>query len=436
MDPRILIVGTVPYNRRSTSRAFDSYFHGWNRDCLAQVFSNTKTPVKGHCGTLFQITDKRMLQRRFNQSVKTGRVFNYDELPSEWNDNDLEVGGGAYEKLYRIGSASNAYTHIARGFVWKERYWHTPELDAWLDAFAPECIFLSFSNDYFIPEIALYASRRFDVPVVSSIGDDYYFLRSSSMNPFERIYKRRFRRTIDEVFAHGGSAIYICDKIRDKYNSEFRLEGETVYLTSEATRREFRPIDTKNFRVSYFGNIRMGRNKSLCDIADALAEIDPRYFIEVYSNERERSVTQIFEKHPSLHFMGSVPYSEVLRKTEESDLVVVVEGHEAKDIELSRYSLSTKVADSLASGVNVLGYGSAECGAIDYMDKIGCITLCHEPQELVPAIKRLIEDEELQNANYIKSMAVVEQNHTLAHSTATFRRVVERAISEYRKARQ
>ena len=435
MYPRVLIVGTVPYNRKSTSRAFDSYFHGWDRDCLAQVFSNTKTPAKGHCGTLFQITDKRMVLCRFNRSVKTGRIFEYDELPDEWTDDDLEVGGGAFDRLYRIGSASNAYTHIARGLVWKERYWHTPELDTWLDAFAPDCVFLSFSNDYFIPEIALYAARRFDVPIVSSIGDDYYFLRADSKNPFERAYKRRFKRTVDEVFAHGGSAIYICDKIRDKYNSEFGLDGETVYLTSEAMCREFRPIDPANLKVSYFGNIRMGRNDSLCDIADALAEVNPRYSIDVYSNEREESVTRVFDGHPSLHFMGSVPYSEVLRKTEESDIVVVVEGHKAKDIELSRYSLSTKVADSLASGANVLGYGSEECGAVDYMDKIGCVTLCHKREELAPAIRRLIGDSKLQKANYDRAAAIVEQNHTLANSTATFRRVVSRAMSDYCKVK-
>ena len=435
MDPRTLIVGTVPYNRKSTSRAFDSYFHGWDRNCLAQIFSNTKTPAKGHCGTLFQITDKRMVQRRFSHSVKTGRVFEYSELPDEWGDNNLEVGGGAFEWLYRIGSASNAYTHIIRGIVWKERYWHTPDLDSWLDSFAPECVFLSFSNDYFIPEIALYVARRFDIPIVSSIGDDYLFLREDSKNPFERAYKRRFSRTINEVFAHGGGAIYICDKIRDKYNSEFGLDGETVYLTSEAKRRAFRPINPENLKVTYFGNIRMGRNESLCDIADALNEVDSRYTIEVYSNECEKSVTRVFDKHPSLHFMGSVSYSEVLHKTEESDIVVVVEGHKPEDIELSRYSLSTKVADSLASGVNVLAYGSADCGAIDYMDKIGCVTLCHVREELAPAIRRLLQSEGIQRANYDMSAKVVERNHTLAHSTATFRRVVERAISNYHKAK-
>lgn len=92
---------------------------------------------------------------------------------------------------------------------------------------------------------------------------------------------------VRKTLAHKGSAIYISDKIRDKYNSEFGLDGETVYLTSEIRRREFRPINMECPVVTYFGNIRMGRNDSLCDIADALREIAPSYAIDVYSNEND-----------------------------------------------------------------------------------------------------------------------------------------------------
>ena len=70
MKPRILIVGTVPYSTKATSRAFASYFTGWPRDKLAQIFSSTKTPPKGHCETLYQITDHRLLRARLIKNCK------------------------------------------------------------------------------------------------------------------------------------------------------------------------------------------------------------------------------------------------------------------------------------------------------------------------------------------------------------------------------
>ena len=216
----------MPYNQKSTSRAFDSYFHGWDRECLAQIFSNTKTPVKGHCGTLFQITDKRMLQAFYKPGIKTGLIFNYEELPDEWEDDDLEVGGGAFDRLYRIGHSSNSFTHLARKVIWKKRLWLTPELTSWLDEFQPECVFLSFSNDFFIPEIALYVAERYNIPIVSSIGDDYYFLDAKWSMPYNVLYLKLYRKLIDKVLSHGGSAIYIGDKIKNKYNGYFNLNGE------------------------------------------------------------------------------------------------------------------------------------------------------------------------------------------------------------------
>ena len=98
IHPRVLIVGTVPYNKRSTSRAFEAYFHGWEKENLAQVFSNTRTPCKGHCGTLFQITDHRLLKRRFNKKTDTGKIFRYEDLPDEWVDNDLEIKSDSVKK--------------------------------------------------------------------------------------------------------------------------------------------------------------------------------------------------------------------------------------------------------------------------------------------------------------------------------------------------
>ena len=81
--PRLLIVGTVPYNRQSTSRAFDAYFHEWPHDKLAQVFSNAATPLKGHCGKLFQITDAMMLRRWRSKNARVGKVWHREELNEE-----------------------------------------------------------------------------------------------------------------------------------------------------------------------------------------------------------------------------------------------------------------------------------------------------------------------------------------------------------------
>ena len=134
--------------------------------------------------------------------------------------------------------------------------------------------------------------------------------------------------------------------------------------------------------------------------------------------------------NPNVNFCGSIPYSEVQRLNTESDIVVLVEGFSKSDIEKTRYSLSTKAADSLSSGSNILVYGSAECGLIEYMAGTGAAAVCSNPSELESVISNFINDIDYQKKNYETAIRVSEENHTLENSTKIFLDIVERVIKE------
>jgi hypothetical protein len=431
--PRLLIVGTVPYNRQSTSRAFDAYFHNWPHDKIAQVFSNSAEPLKGHCGTLFQITDKMLLDKWLHKDVSVGKIYYRDNLQDE-NTTLPEFNPERVAKssvLYRFGTKHSPLTHLLRKLLWQKRYWNTPEFNSWLEEFNPECVFLSFSNDFFILEIALYVARKFNIPICSSTGDDYYFDGKFSLDPLYYLYHEWYKSLNRKVFRHKGSAIYIGDKIRDKYNEAFNLDGETVFLVSDIQRRAFKEINQRHCIVRYFGNIRLGRNNSICAVAQAFQRIDSNITIEVYSNECDDKVIKVFKAHPNIKFCGVIPYAEVMTKTLESDILLVVEGTTKQDINLSRYALSTKVADSLASGCNIVGYGSSECGAIEYMEKIGCVTLGHSIDEMEAKLRMLLSDVNLQKRNYDEAHQVYLMNHTRDQSNARVLRIVKNLTARY-----
>ncbi|MBQ6825226.1 MAG: glycosyltransferase [Clostridia bacterium] len=428
MHKRVLIVGTVPYNKKSTSRAFEAYFANWEKENLAQIFSSTKKPCKGHCETLFQITDKQMLVSWKALKAKTGIIYHYDDLEDEWQDNDLEVGNGAVKKMYSLGSKHTPLTHLLRGLLWRKKFWCTKKLNEWLDNFKPECVFLAFSDDYFIPQIALYVAKRYNVPIVSCIGDDYYFNTKFSISPAYYLYKYTYRHLIRKVFAHEGSAIYISDKIRDKYNSEFGLDGETVYLTSEIKRKEFAPFNKQNPYITYFGNIGMGRNLSLNDIATALGKINPEYKLHIYSNALSKELYEIFNDNPNAEYHGSIPYAEVEKNMARSDMTVVVEGFRKEDVLLSRYSLSTKAADALASGAAILAYGHSDCGIIEYLKSTGASAVCSDKSKLVDTISEFINDEKRQEEYYRQQIVMTKEHHNIGSSTKTFEDVVDKVI--------
>lgn len=428
--PRLLIVGTTPYSTKDQSRSFDAFFHFWEKENIAQIFCRPQSPVKGHCGTLFQITDYRMLQRWKGKGLETGKVYYYDDLPDSNESAQRTDETENAPQAYKFGLRHSPLTHLLRGLLWRKRFWRTEALKEWLDEFKPECVFLSFSDDYFIPQIALYVAERYNIPIVNSILDDYYFNTHFSLSPLYWWYKLSYKKLIRKVLAHKGSAIYISDKIRDKYNGEMGLDGETIYLTSTVKRKPFAPVNTENPLITYFGNIGMGRNHSLNDIGYALGKINPHYKLEIYSGAKDPALYEIFKSNQNIFYGGLIPYEQVQEKMRKSDVTVIVEGFKEKDVNLSRYSLSTKAADALASGATILTYGSQECGIVEYMQSTKASFVCTEKGQLVDTIKQMLERKDLQERYYAQQIVMTNEHHNIKKSCETFEMVVARAMNK------
>ena len=209
---RLLIVGTVPYKKNAPSRAFESYFSNWPRHSIAQIFSNPQQPFKGHCNTLFQVTDKMLLKRWFNSKSHVGKVYHFDKLTAEGSQApSKDHTNSIISMLYSAGAKHTPLTHLLRALLWKKNFWCTDELNIWLERFNPDCVFLSFSDDFFILDIAMYVAEKFDIPIVSTISDDYYFNDRKSISPLYYIYRVKYKKLVNKIFKKYKYAIYISE---------------------------------------------------------------------------------------------------------------------------------------------------------------------------------------------------------------------------------
>ena len=424
--PRVIIVMTTPYSTNSSSRSLDSYFHYWEQDRVRQIFSRNWKPQKGHCGELYQIKDSDLLKKWLHRPVDVGTIYHYEDL-DEQGTNQVVDDGELTAQGYKLGRSHTPTVELLRGLLWRDKYWCTQKLIKWLDDYKPELIFYNFTNNLFLQKIVLFIADRYDIPIVTAVGDDYYFNDKKSLSPAYQIFRRKYKKLTEEIFAHKGSAVYVCDKIRDKYNERFGLSGKTVYFNTTVIRKPFRAVNTDNPKIVYFGNIRLGRNHALKKIADALGRINPLYMLEVYSNEQDEAIYGELKAHRNVVWAGAIPYSEVLKKTSSCDIYVAAEGFREEDIYFTRCSLSTKAADGLASGAAVLAYGPAESGLIDYLQKIGAAFVCTEEDQIEATIRQLLVDIDGQRIRYEKAVEITRRNHTLEKTTAVFEMVVNGA---------
>ena len=130
---------------------------------------------------------------------------------------------------------------------------------------------------------------------------------------------------------------------------------------------------------------------------------------------------------------GTIPYQLVQEKMAKSDITVIVEGFKDEDIDCSRYSLSTKAADALASGATILTYGSPECGIIEYMQSTGASFVCTEKALLVDTIIQMFERTDLQREYYDQQIVMTREHHNIEASCATVERIIKKTIVHGKK---
>lgn len=430
-QPRVLIVQTTPYATNSSSRTLDSYFHYWDRDKVRQIYSRNWIPQKGHCGQLFQIKDSDLLRKWFHRPAENGHIYFYEEL-EEQGTSQIVGDSELLSKGYKIGRTHTPTIELLRGMLWKEKFWCNEKLLAWLDNYRPEVVFYNFTYNLFLSKIAVFVAERYNIPIITAVADDYYFNDypvRKILSPANLLFRKKYKELVRILFAHKGCAVFGCNKIRDKYINEFGIEGETIYFSSLVDRRTYIPINNEAPILVYFGNLRLGRSDSLLDIAIALQQINPFAKLKVFSNESDERYFKKLKAHPSIIWGGAVSYEQVKREMAEADIYVVTESFSDKYINFTKYSLSTKAADGLMSGLPVLAYGSIESGVISYLSETKAAMVCTSQKELPDTIKRLMNDQQLQRELYEKSELISCENHTLESSSKKFESVVNIALN-------
>lgn len=405
--PKVLIVGTIPYDPNESSRALDTYFHNWPKENLRMIYSNNNLPKYESCSSFYQITDSDVLKRLFTRNKTVGRIVN---TISASDNSTISKKEDSFLSRFKKKTVLRFYL---RKILWSHKRWLSHNLLQWIEDFSPDMIYVCFSDDYFILDISYSLSLKYKIPIIVQIGDDYYFKKNSILlAPYLLSYKRIFKRIMNTE----GFGVYISDKLAKKYNSSFYKQGFPIYLSSSI--RTSKSSDF-NLQFNYFGKIRHGRYKSLGLLGDALKKIDSNFSVDVYSNEDNKRIINYLKKH-NCRFYSSLPYSRVAKIMNSGSFNIIASGFSKRDIEETRYSLSTKVADSLISCGPIIAVGPNGDGAIDFLNEHECAIVLNDKFINIDLLKQKIY-----NINYLskissKAKEVYRKNNIVANNRRKF----------------
>ena len=423
--PKILIIGAVPFDPSSQSRSYESFLGKWENtdDRIRQIYSRPVHPGSGLCKFYFQITDKMLINRFFKKTTNVGR-----EIVIENKENNINCDKGIEREkksfLYSFfRQRKSSLVKLLRKLLWSKKRWASKELLDWTDSFNPDLIYLCLSNDFFINEMAMYFSLRYNIPIVTVIGDDYYYNSHFSFSPFYYLYRTLYKRMFRKLFSMNIGLLYNSEKLKDKYKEEFKNINDTIYISSNLDRQK--NIKTGK-KIVYAGNLELGRYKSLISFGKVANKFG--FEIDVYSPQPKRKILSKMSKISCLKYCGSLNYSELISKIYDANYLLIMESFSKKDIPFTRYSLSTKVADYLATSIPIIAYGPYESGCIKYLTDNQCSVSCTDKTSLEKVLFNLSN----KNVNLYKisekENIVFETNHTKKRNNEIFYQFVRKLL--------
>lgn len=418
---KVLIISHNPITSyHNMGKTMRSLFGSFSQEEICQLYCYPTLPDIDVCHSCFRITDVDVLRSFCPPFAVRSRKIEKDEI---------KPGNGMFEHeedeiRYHVTKHSKRFF---RDVMWKLAPWYNQKLKDWLNQEKPECIFVAPGDAEFLYEIALRISQDFSIPMVSYICDDYYFM-DGPVDFWGMLRYRRLKKKIQTFFSKVSHSIYICEEIKTAYGEQFHVPGTVIMTGAEVLQAQTQAVDTAK-TIIYLGNIRCNRYLSLVEIGYVLDEINREtgsaYELQIYSGEKEPQILSAFDGIQSVKLCGFVTgeaYEKVFRS---ADVLLHTEAFDEASIDLVKHSVSTKIAESLASGIPLLAYGPDSVASMKHLIRNECAIIATSREALKNALITAFCDREARGVVVECALKTARESHDAKHNSWKLREICE-----------
>lgn len=423
---KVLIVSHNAFSHTvNMGKTLLSYFTDFSAKETAQFYIHSEVPtIDTICTTYYRFTDKDALKSLVSFKVQG----------VEFQKKDIEIGRkhnrtdtGLIASLYETGSRRTSLIYLLRSALWFFAHWNTRKLRHWLDEQKPDVVFFASSDYIFMYDVAAFIADYCDAPLVIACVDDYYINNSNGEDFLGKVHHLLYKRTVWKTAQRAKCLFAICDTMNTEYGNIFKRKCYTLH-TSVSPKKL--PYYEKPFRISYIGNLDFLRYKQLIDIAAALFKITHGSCeLDVYSGETKPEVIGQLKETKGLHFHGRISADDVLKVMSESVLVIHTECFDENTVKQVRYSVSTKIAESLMYGPCLLAYGPQGIASIDYLEKHKAAYVITSKELLEDGLREILGNSKLRSEILANARALAQTNHRTEVNSANVRKWLEEAIA-------
>lgn len=407
---KVLLISHNPISSQNNmGKTFLSLFSQFQKEELCQLYIYPTLPNLDRCAAYYRITDKEVLAS-FLRGKRPGGELDKSLIGSEQ---------GMYENpqdqsFYKNRKNKSALRRLLRDAMWSMSGWYGPELEDWLERQKPECIFVAPGPGKFLYNFALEIGKKRNIPIVTYLCDEYYFVRTPRQL-LDRLRLRSLQRKIRRLMDASSHLVVISGQLQRAYAKTF---GVPTDILMTGTSYEFAPDVRETAppeHISYFGNIRCNRYISLAQIGRTLDRINGErgtdYRLKIYTAEKDPEILNTFSGIESVEICGFLTGEAFDKTFQSSQLLLHVEAFDEASMDFVKHSISTKIADSLASGIPLLAYGPESVASMEHLLDNGCALTATAEDRLEEMLLSAFTDADARQQAARRALEVARQYH-------------------------
>lgn len=262
----------------------------------------------------------------------------------------------------------------------------------------PDVIY-TMGSSITVMKVAYRLSIQMDVPIIIHFMDNWPQRIQWEDNVLLKGYRARIDYWLKRIYSRCTCAMTISEMMARDYKAKTGIEHRALMnsIDLKSWKCKERANRADKVILTYAGGLHLGRAKTLCKLGEIL-DIQPRndvtYILNVYTsiNKYKSDISEL-EKYNSINVLDYISQKELKDVYEKSDILVLVESTEKNDtIEtFTKYSISTKTAEYLATGRLILYIGNKGRELYDYLANNNAAIVVDDIDN-VKAISELIPD--------------------------------------------
>ncbi len=282
----------------------------------------------------------------------------------------------------------------------------------------PDIIYTMAATEQ-IMRTVLYLSCQLHIPIVFHCMDDWRKTIYADYGIY-RVFYRHLNHLIKLINNRSVMNIGICEKMAEQYQRDYAkpysFAGNCIAECS-FNFDEYSPNENGTLTVIYAGGLHLNRWASLLRAANAVEKANHdglKITLEIYVSQSD--FEHFNKKFNFAHTIFTTYVSPEKQKGNllRADLLLHTESFDAMDVKYTLLSFTTKLAEYMAAGRAILGFGDKRLASIDYISANKCGWTAETDEELVHALHEAVKDPELRKKYAVNAFNTAQNFHTKA----------------------